>query len=279
MRSLISHKRRDRWDRETLVCGVRGHVTPAARVARLRPEDAGLGVDLDDGRRLVRCTRCDAWTETTRPLDPARETLPPLSELPLPRRGRELRDAIVLRIIAIDRALHSIIFGAIAAVVIFVYVRLGAVHREAESLLRAVSRAAHSTGADQSRGFVFDQLSNIVHLHGHTLAVLGATALAYFVVEGVEAVGLWRERRWAEYLTALATAGFLPFEIYELIERVTVVRIGALIINIAILVYLLWAKHLFGIAGGKTEELREEEIDRAVLFGPPVASADGARTR
>ena len=55
------------------------------------------------------------------------------------------------------------------------------------------------------------------------------------MVEAVEAVGLWHERRWAEYLTALATAGFLPFEIDELIKRVTVFRVSALVINVAIL--------------------------------------------
>ncbi|MEA2486407.1 MAG: hypothetical protein QOF16_61, partial [Actinomycetota bacterium] len=166
MRSLVGKERRDRWDRETLVCGMRGHVTPAAKVARLRPEDAGLGLDLDDGRRMVRCTRCDAWLEASIPERPIRDTLPSIQDLRLPRRGKELRDAIVLRIIAIDRALHSVIFGAIAAVVLFVYVRLGAVHREAERLLQTVSRAATSTGADQSRGFVFNELNNIAHLHG-----------------------------------------------------------------------------------------------------------------
>ncbi len=249
---------------------MRGHVTPAARVARLRTEDAGLGLDLGDGRRMVRCTRCDAWLEAMAPADPVRETLPELRDLRLPRRGRELRDAIILRIIAIDRAFHSLIFGALAGVVLFVYVRLGVVHREAERLLKSISHAAQTTGADQSRGFVFTQLNNIAHLHGHTLVVVGATALAYFVVEGVEAVGLWREKRWAEYLTALATAGFLPFEVHELITRVTVFRISALVINVAILVYLVWAKHLFGIAGGKAEDLKETELDPVALFSPPA---------
>ncbi len=70
------------------------------------------------------------------------------------------------------------------------------------------------------------------------------------MVESTEAVGLWHEKRWAEYLTVVATAGFLPFEILELVDRVTVLRVGALVINLAVLVYLLWAKHLFGLRGG-----------------------------
>ncbi len=76
----------------------------------------------------------------------------------------------------------------------------------------------------------------------------------------------------AEYPTALATAGFLPFEIVELTKRVTVFRIGALVVNIAILIWLVWKKRLFGVGGGP-RSLRREDIDRVALFGPPQPAA------
>jgi len=82
------------------------------------------------------------------------------------------------------------------------------------------------------------------------LRIALVTALLYAVVETIEAIGLWKERRWAEYLTVLATAGFLPLEIHELLKRVTVVRIGALIINVALIVWLIHGKRLFGLRGG-----------------------------
>ena len=62
-----------------------------------------------------------------------------------------------------------------------------------------------------------------------TIRLLLVVAVAYAVVEGTEAVGLWFEKRWAEYLTVLATAGFLPLELHELTVRVTVLRVLALI--------------------------------------------------
>jgi uncharacterized membrane protein (DUF2068 family) len=95
------------------------------------------------------------------------------------------------------------------------------------------------------------------------------TAIVYSVVEGVEAVGLWLEKRWAEYLTAVATAGFLPFEVHELTKRVTVLRVTALVVNVAILVWLVRRKRLFGVRGGERAVEQEEEFDRRVLFGPP----------
>ena len=58
-------KPRRRWHRETFACAFSGHVVPAADVASLRPEDAGVGVDLPDGRRMARCTRCDLYRSAT----------------------------------------------------------------------------------------------------------------------------------------------------------------------------------------------------------------------
>lgn len=253
---------------ETLTCALRGHVLPAARVARLRPEDAGLGVELPDGRRLCRCTRCDVWVEVDPPAHPVREVLPSLYRLPLPRRGKALREAIVIRIIALDRALHSILFGLIAVVLLLLELRLGFIRGAAAGLLRDLELAAANTGQDPSRSFVERELHKVLGLRQGTILVLLAIAIAYCVVEGVEAVGLWLERRWAEYLTAVATAGFLPFEIHELIDQVTALRVVALAVNLAILVWLVWRKRLFGVRGGVNAE-RAEEIDREALFGPP----------
>ncbi len=70
------------------------------------------------------------------------------------------------------------------------------------------------------------------------------------LIELVEGVGLWYAKRWAEYLTVVATAAFLPLEIRELAEKVTGLRIGALVFNVLAVLYLLWAKRLFGLRGG-----------------------------
>ena len=69
---------------------------------------------------------------------------------------------------------------------------------------------------------------------------LGLGAIAYGSLFGVEGVGLWKGKRWAEYLTVTATSLLIPFEIYELTRRLTVVRVSALAINIAAVVYLVY---------------------------------------
>jgi hypothetical protein len=78
----------------------------------------------------------------------------------------------------------------------------------------------------------------------------------------VEAVGLWFTKRWAEYLTFLATTILLPLEIYELSHRVSPLKVIGFIINVAVVVYLLFAKRLFGIRGGGAvdEQLRAYDV-------------------
>ena len=93
------------------------------------------------------------------------------------------------------------------------------------------------------------------------LYLAGAAIAAYAGLEGVEAVGLWFAKRWAEYLTFVATIVFLPYEMDELIKSVTALKLVALIINLAVAVYLLYAKRLFGVHGGGRAERAEREVD------------------
>ena len=120
-------------------------------------------------------------------------------------------------------------------------------------MLRALSSARSGRGGVNAHGLTAGLLTHLAQVKPHSLSVLAAIATAYAVVSGFEAVGLWRERRWAEYLTALSTAGFLPIELHELIARVTVVRVGTMAVNLVILGYLVVTKHLFGIRGPMPE--------------------------
>ena len=254
------------WHTETWVCSMRGHVTPAARVARLRPEDRRLGVEVGGGDRLARCLRCDVWleVETPAPEQAATDVLPPVNELPKPRRGKVLQEAVLVRLIAVDRALHSFIFGTLAIVLAVLELKLPGLQSGARSLNGQLRSSVDQTGQGASRQRVGTLLHDVIGLHRSAITILLVTSAIYCVVEGTEAVGLWRERRWAEYLTALATFGFLPFEVHELIKRVTVLRVAGLVVNVAILAWLVWAKHLFGLRGGP-DTMHEDTDWNAIL--------------
>jgi uncharacterized membrane protein (DUF2068 family) len=76
-----------------------------------------------------------------------------------------------------------------------------------------------------------------------TLLAIGA--IAYALLEGTEGVGLAMRRRWAEYLTVIATGVLIPYEAYEVIHRVTLFKVGALLLNLAVVGYLAYRKRLF----------------------------------
>ncbi len=244
---------------------MRGHVIPAAEAASLGPADRDLGVDVPDVGRLARCLRCDMWVRTAAPApDAARwPTLPPLAALPKPRRGKPLHDAILLRLVAIDRAVHFVAFSLIALAVLFLMAKLGTVHSLATDLIRNMNSSVGEAGHGGS--WLDHELPKLARLDAGSLRTVLVASVAYAAVEGTEAIGLWFERRWAEYLTVLATAGFLPLEIDELTKRVSVLRVLALVVNLVILVWLVWSKRLFGLRGGAAA--LHEDTDWATLLG------------
>jgi uncharacterized membrane protein (DUF2068 family) len=55
----------------------------------------------------------------------------------------------------------------------------------------------------------------------------------------LEGIGLYLEKVWAEYLTLIITASFLPFELHEIMRRFTMPRVSLLVVNILVFLYLL----------------------------------------
>src|SRR5690242_8786893 len=76
-----------------------------------------------------------------------------------------------------------------------------------------------------------------------TLLAIGA--FAYAALEGTEGIGLAMRRRWAEYLTVIATGVLIPFEAYEVFHHATLFKVGALLLNLAVVGYLGYRKRLF----------------------------------
>jgi uncharacterized membrane protein (DUF2068 family) len=250
---------RPRFHWELLVCGMRGHELIGTDAANLRPEDAVVARE-EQGVRWYRCVRCDSWVPLQPPANPTRETPPPRDEIELPLRGKALRDRVVLRVIAIDRAIHFFVLAALA-VAVFLF----AAHevRVRDVFYRLVNAVQGSTGNPRhasGHGFLHS-IEHVFTLKSSTLYAVAAAAAAYAVLEGAEAVGLWYQKRWAEYLTFLATIAFIPYEIYELARAVSPFKLAAFVVNVAIAFYLLFAKRLFGLRGGGAAEARERERD------------------
>lgn len=107
----------------------------------------------------------------------------------------------------------------------------------------AMARFAHHWGARVADHFHAPALAHAIQtvsgLDQRKTIALGAACFAYAALFLTEGIGLWRDRRWAEYLTVIATASLLPLEVFELLQKVTWPRVLALVVNLLILGYLV----------------------------------------
>jgi uncharacterized membrane protein (DUF2068 family) len=250
-------RRRTKVDWELVACGWTGHTLVGTDARTIRPEDH-VAVRETEDLRWHRCLRCDSWVALKPPAEPATDHPPDRDQIRIPLRGRALRDRVVLRLIAVDRAIHFLLLTTIGiAVLIFAaneHSLRGTFYRFLTDLQRGVAG-----GPVQTSGHVgiLHELDRLFSLRSGTLHKVGFALIGYGVLEGVEAVGLWYTKRWAEYLTFLATAALLPLEIYELSHRISALKLFGFAVNVAVVAYLIYGKRLFGVRGGGARDEAE----------------------
>ena len=245
---------------ELIVCGLVGHELIGTDAAELRPEDSLVARQGPAGLRWQRCLRCDSWLPLAPPARPARRFPPDRDQIELPLRGRALRDKVVLRVIAIDRAIHFFLLAALAAVILLIAANSARLREPVFKALADLESGLGSPGGRSHHGIVYE-IHHLLSINSGTLTKIGLVVAAYALLEGAEAVGLWYQKRWAEYLTFVATTALLPLEVYELTRRLSPLKLITLVVNIAVVVYLLLAKRLFGLRGGAQAERAERERD------------------
>ncbi len=255
-------------DWSLLGCGANGHVTFAPDQPELRER---LSTSTRDGAAW-RCLRCGTFVigEPT--------TSGPVSAAPRVRRGKELRSALILRLFAIERFVRAIVFGLLAYGIWRFKSSQLTIDQAFNRELPALRELLRQLGFNVNHSKLLGLIQHALTLNPGTLTWLALAAAGYAVIEIIEAVGLWLLKRWGEYFAMVATSVGIPYEIYDLTTKVTVLRVGAFVINVALVVYLVVTKRLFGVRGGKkayearlrSESILQAEID--ALAGAPSAS-------
>jgi uncharacterized membrane protein (DUF2068 family) len=138
-----------------------------------------------------------------------------------------------------DRGLVAIALFKLVKAVLLIAVGLGALKLLHAGLAGGAQRLVTTLTSGVDRRITQRILSRLSGVSPGKLEALGLGAFVYAALFGVEGVGLWMGKRWAEYLTVIATGSFIPFEIYELVKQFTAVRLLALVLNVAMVVYLI----------------------------------------
>ena len=261
---------------ELIACAFGGHVLVGTDIRTGVPED-GLIVREFNGLRWYRCMRCDSWIPRPPPEAPTRDSLPPRDEIVVPMRGRGLRDRYVLRLIAAERAVHVLVLSGLA-VAVFLFIG----HRSTlrHDYVAIINGLFGSSGGPDARKGLLGDFRHLFIISPSHLYDIGFLLLAYASLEAVEMVGLWFAKRWAEYLTFVATTLFVPLEVYEMVTSFGWLKFATFVVNMAVVLYLLLGKRLFGLRGGGAADRARrradggwEAIDRRPPGGPVAPSA------
>jgi uncharacterized membrane protein (DUF2068 family) len=228
-------------DWSLLGCGTGGHVTFAPDDSALRER---LSTTVSEGTAW-RCLRCGTFVVS----EPT--VTGPVTAVPRVRRDKEVRSALILRIFAVERFLRALLFAALAIGVWRFSASRLSIEEAYDRELPAVRTLLRQLGFDVNHNKLLGLIQHAFTLNSRTLVLLALGAAAYAALEVVEGVGLWLLKRWGEYFAMVATSIFLPYEIYDLTTKVTVLRLLAFLVNLALVVYLVVTKRLFGVRGGK----------------------------
>ncbi|MFL6162954.1 MAG: DUF2127 domain-containing protein [Jatrophihabitantaceae bacterium] len=234
-------------------CSRAGHVTYAPDEPELRDRllaETPLG-------ESWRCLRCGCYVLG----EPHGSG--PADEAPVLLRGRALRSAFILRLLAIERFVRGAIILLLGIAVVQFKSSQVSVRGIFDRDLAAAKPLLNQLGWNASDSGLIHATESALNARESTLTVVATFLIGYGVLQLIEGVGLWLLKRWGEYFAVVATSLFLPLEIYELTEKVTLLRLGALAINVAAVIYLLLSKRLFGLRGGGQAyqaELNEESL-------------------
>lgn len=139
-----------------------------------------------------------------------------------------------------DRGLLLIGLFKLGKALLFFALGIGAIHLLHKDLADEVIRLTTALKFDQESRFVNLLLEKVDLIDAHRLKQIGFATFAYSALALTEGIGLMLEKVWAEYLTLGLTVSFLPWELYELARHPNWFRLSLLLINLAVLFYLLW---------------------------------------
>ena len=244
------------WSRRA--CSRRGHVlyepVEPEYLSQVRA-DTGIGT-------AWRCLRCGDFV-----LDVPTAS-GPVAEAPMPLRGPALRSRFIMRLLAIERVFRFLLVGLGAYAVWKFSDSQHSLELLFDRNLTFLRPVAQHYGYSLDNSPIVATIQKFFDYKRSDLDLVAAALALYAVIELIEATGLWLAKRWGEYFAAVATALFLPIEIYELTEHATKFKIATLAVNVFAVVYLLWTKRLFGIRGGG--KAYEAELTSESLLHEPT---------
>lgn len=114
---------------------------------------------------------------------------------------------------------------------------LSLAHKDIQQFAETLVLHTHLNPAAHYPHIFIDMAGQLKSTH---LLMVAAGAIIYSLLRFIEAYGLWHGRHWAEWFAVISGAVYVPREIFELYEHVSWLSLGVLLVNSAILGFMLY---------------------------------------
>ena len=138
---------------------------------------------------------------------------------------------------------------------LFIVLGIGALKLVHEDLVDVVTRFLTDLRLDPEGRFVNLILEKVALIDPHRLKQISLAIFAGAALHLIEGIGLVLRKAWAEYVTLILTASFLPWELVEIIRHTTWLRIVLMLLNIAVVAYLVFYVQMSARRRKEQEEL------------------------
>lgn len=153
-----------------------------------------------------------------------------MATLTKPRSNRKEEKATTLLLIGLFKLLKG---------VLLVIVGIGALRLVHKDVAAVVMHWVDILRVDPENHFIHHIIERLIGIRVGQLRAISAGTFFYASILLTEGVGLLMRKHWAEYFTVISTAVFIPLEVYEIFHRFTLVKMGVLAVNVAIVWYLV----------------------------------------
>jgi uncharacterized membrane protein (DUF2068 family) len=140
-------------------------------------------------------------------------------------------DTRVIRLIALFKLLKAVLLIAVG---------LGALHLLHSDIASVLAHWVKMFGLNPGGRYVDNVLQRAVALTPNRIRGLGVGSFIYAALFLTEGIGLWLLKRWAQWFTIIMTSSLVPLAIYEIYRHPTALKVLVLIINVAVVGFLLY---------------------------------------
>jgi uncharacterized membrane protein (DUF2068 family) len=151
---------------------------------------------------------------------------------PKPLCQRPGHSLLIVRLIAVFKFLKA------ASLLVVGFLILHILRVNDKTVYEYLHQFVNDMRLDPNNHYIHTMLEKTLGISPANLRLLSSGTLIYAILYFTEGVGLWLDQGWAEIMTIITTAGFIPLEVMEIISAPSVMRVAIFSINVLLLIYI-----------------------------------------